>query len=93
MLKIYSLLCEQVDYYNYFTIYTIASSKEEAKVSLEKRIQALNLNEYDIIQVGEIECVSGKTLVSKLPWLPVSELQNYDIDYTITRKEKNDGER
>ena len=36
MFKIYSLLCEQVDYSNYFTIYTIASSKEDFKLVYKK---------------------------------------------------------
>ena len=46
MLKIYSLLCLQVDYSHYFSIYQIASSKEEAQVELEKRIQTLNSDGY-----------------------------------------------
>lgn len=91
MLKIYSLLCAQIDYAYYFSIYQIASSREEAQVELEKRIQTLNSDGYDVISVGEVKEVSGKELIQRIPWIPIAELQKYNIDYFITKKEDDNG--
>lgn len=91
MLKIYSLLCAQVDYAYYFSIYQIASSREEAQVELEKRIQKLNSDGYDVISVGEVKEVSGKELIQRIPLIPIAELQKYNIDYFITKKEDDNG--